>query len=169
MFCNQCEQSFRGVGCSNTPGVCGKDEDVQSLQEIILYGLKGMAAYANHARRLGKTDEGAQKIIRHPLLMLRFLLDEVLDLLDIRIAEEKQAMGGQTVPSGASDLLVVAFDILGQVKVDDEAHVGFVDAHAKGDGGDNDLHVVADEGFLIAVALGILQTRMIRADREAFA
>jgi hydroxylamine reductase (hybrid-cluster protein) len=34
--------------------VCGKDADVQSLQEILLYGVKGMAAYANHARRLGK-------------------------------------------------------------------------------------------------------------------
>ena len=57
MFCNQCEQTSHGVGCVSTPGVCGKDEDVQSLQEILLYGLKGMAAYANHARRLGKTDE----------------------------------------------------------------------------------------------------------------
>ncbi len=43
MFCNQCEQSFRGTGCVNTPGVCGKDEDVQSLQEMLLYGVKGMA------------------------------------------------------------------------------------------------------------------------------
>jgi hydroxylamine reductase len=34
-------------------GVCGKDADVQSLQEILLYGLKGMCAYAHHARRLG--------------------------------------------------------------------------------------------------------------------
>ncbi|MFA7006340.1 MAG: hydroxylamine reductase, partial [Verrucomicrobiia bacterium] len=67
MFCNQCEQSFRGVGCSNTPGVCGKDEDVQSLQEIILYGLKGMAAYAHHARRLGKTDESVSAFIEEAL------------------------------------------------------------------------------------------------------
>src|SRR5947207_378803 len=57
MFCNQCEQTFHNSGCINTPGVCGKDEDVQSLQEMILYGLKGMAAYASHARRLGKSDE----------------------------------------------------------------------------------------------------------------
>ncbi|MCX6897125.1 MAG: hydroxylamine reductase [Verrucomicrobia bacterium] len=67
MFCNQCEQSYRGVGCSNTPGVCGKDEDVQSLQEIILYGLKGMAAYAHHARRLGKTDESVSAFIEEAL------------------------------------------------------------------------------------------------------
>ncbi len=56
MFCNQCEQTMGGTGCDHSPGICGKDADVQSLQELILYGLKGMAAYAHHARRLGKTD-----------------------------------------------------------------------------------------------------------------
>ena len=33
------------------------NEDIRSLLEIILYGLKGMAAYADHAFILGKTDE----------------------------------------------------------------------------------------------------------------
>ena len=56
MFCNQCEQVSKGTACIDR-GVCGKDADVQSLQETLLYGLKGMAAYAHHARRLGKTDE----------------------------------------------------------------------------------------------------------------
>jgi hydroxylamine reductase len=53
MFCNQCEQTQNGTGCTDV-GVCGKDEDMQSLQEILLYGVKGMAAYAHHARRLGR-------------------------------------------------------------------------------------------------------------------
>jgi hydroxylamine reductase len=38
-------------------GICGKNEDIESLQQILLYGLKGMASYAHHARRLGKVDE----------------------------------------------------------------------------------------------------------------
>ena len=33
-------------------------EDVTDLQELLLYGLKGMAAYADHALILGKADEG---------------------------------------------------------------------------------------------------------------
>jgi hydroxylamine reductase len=66
MFCNQCEQSRNG-GCSITTGICGKDPDVQSLQDTILYGLKGMAAYANHARRLGKSDEGVSAFIEEAL------------------------------------------------------------------------------------------------------
>ena len=67
MFCNQCEQSFRGTGCVNSPGVCGKEDDIQSLQETLLYGLKGMAAYANHARRLGKHDEEVSAFIEDAL------------------------------------------------------------------------------------------------------
>jgi hydroxylamine reductase len=31
--------------------------DIQSLQDILLYGLKGVAAYADHAQILGKTDD----------------------------------------------------------------------------------------------------------------
>lgn len=67
MFCNQCEQTAHGVGCVLSPGVCGKDEDVQSVQEMILYGLKGMAAYASHARRLGKSDESVSAFIEDAL------------------------------------------------------------------------------------------------------
>ena len=32
------------------------EEDVRSLKSLILFGLKGMAAYAYHARALGRTD-----------------------------------------------------------------------------------------------------------------
>ena len=66
MFCNQCEQAAKGTGCADF-GICGKDEDVQSLQETLLYGLKGMAAYANHARRLGQVDEGVSAFIEEAL------------------------------------------------------------------------------------------------------
>src|SRR4051812_11250033 len=67
MFCNQCEQAQDTVGCSHDVGVCGKSADVQSLQELILYGLKGMAAYSAHARRLGKSDESVAAFIEEAL------------------------------------------------------------------------------------------------------
>ncbi|MBN2339862.1 MAG: hydroxylamine reductase [Deltaproteobacteria bacterium] len=34
-----------------------KDEDVRSLRELLIYGVKGIAAYASHAAALGKTDD----------------------------------------------------------------------------------------------------------------
>ena len=66
MFCNQCEQVYKGEGCV-TVGVCGKDPDMQSLQETLLYGLKGMASYAHHARRLGMVDEEVDAFLEEGL------------------------------------------------------------------------------------------------------
>ncbi len=66
MFCNQCEQTAHGTACVDT-GVCGKDPDMQSLQEILLYGLKGMASYAHHARRLGMVDENVDAFVEEAL------------------------------------------------------------------------------------------------------
>ncbi len=37
-------------------GVCGKDETIASLQDTIIFGLKGIAAYRTHANQLGFTD-----------------------------------------------------------------------------------------------------------------
>ncbi|MED2971045.1 hydroxylamine reductase [Fictibacillus sp. B-59209] len=54
MFCYQCEQTPTG-GCK-TIGVCGKDENIASLQDTIIFGLKGIAAYRTHANQLGYTD-----------------------------------------------------------------------------------------------------------------
>jgi hydroxylamine reductase len=65
--------------------VCGKSEDIQSLQETLLYGLKGMAAYANHARRLGKTDENVSAFIEEALFAtmtnVNFDMDSHLELV----------------------------------------------------------------------------------------
>ena len=85
MFCNQCEQTIGGIGCTTNVGVCGKNPDVQSLQETLLYGLKGMAAYANHARRLGKTDESVSAFIEEALFAtmtnVNFDMDSLFELV----------------------------------------------------------------------------------------
>lgn len=69
LHCDQCEQTARGEYCeiNGKTGVCGKDTDVESLQKMLLYGLKGMAAYAHHARRLGKSDESVSAFIEEAL------------------------------------------------------------------------------------------------------
>ncbi len=54
MFCYQCEQTPAG-GCT-TVGVCGKNEDIASLQDMLMFGIKGIAAYAFHAGEMGARD-----------------------------------------------------------------------------------------------------------------
>jgi hydroxylamine reductase len=63
MFCNQCEQTARGVGC-DIRGVCGKAPEVASLLDILIYQLKGIGYLAHKARALGATDE---RIDRHTI------------------------------------------------------------------------------------------------------
>lgn len=45
-----------------------ENEDVRSLRELVIYGLKGMAAYAEHADNLGFSDDEIAKFIRKALV-----------------------------------------------------------------------------------------------------
>jgi hydroxylamine reductase len=56
MFCNQCEQTARGLGCT-VQGVCGKRPEVAALQDLLLHALKGISLYAVEARRHGIIDD----------------------------------------------------------------------------------------------------------------
>ena len=54
MFCYQCEQAANG-GCTKI-GVCGKKPEVAALQDLLIFGLKGVSFWANEARKSGKKD-----------------------------------------------------------------------------------------------------------------
>jgi len=66
MYCNQCQQTAKNIACT-VRGVCGKDEDTQSLMDTLIFGIKGIAAYAYHARLLGKTDPEVDAFIQEAL------------------------------------------------------------------------------------------------------
>jgi hydroxylamine reductase len=51
MFCYQCEQTTKGEGCTKI-GVCGKTAEVAALQDLLVYGLKGLSLVAVEARKL---------------------------------------------------------------------------------------------------------------------
>jgi hydroxylamine reductase len=55
MFCYQCEQTSQGQGCQ-TIGVCGKDENTATLQDLLIHAIKGISQYAHRARQLGAAD-----------------------------------------------------------------------------------------------------------------
>jgi hydroxylamine reductase len=67
MFCYQCEQTPSG-GCKIV-GVCGKDETIASLQDTIIFALKGIAAYRTHANQLGFTDSFVDATTHEALYM----------------------------------------------------------------------------------------------------
>ena len=55
MFCYQCEQTAEGKGCTKA-GVCGKPSDVAALQDLLIYGLKGLSLVAVEGREKGVRD-----------------------------------------------------------------------------------------------------------------
>ncbi|MBN2557999.1 MAG: hydroxylamine reductase [Clostridia bacterium] len=57
-----------------------KDEDVRSLRELIIYGLKGIAAYVEHADNIGKKDPGIHAFIYRALAAT---LDDSLSIADL--------------------------------------------------------------------------------------
>jgi len=52
MFCYQCEQTAGGKGCT-VAGVCGKDAETATLQDLLVYATKGLAMYTHRLRGLG--------------------------------------------------------------------------------------------------------------------
>lgn len=60
------ESSFEGKAL--TVGVLREaNPDIRSLKELIIYGLKGMAAYVEHAGNLGFEEEGLHQFIQYAL------------------------------------------------------------------------------------------------------
>jgi hydroxylamine reductase len=59
------------------------DEDVRSLKSLVLFGIRGMAAYAHHARVLGKVDETVNAFFYEALAGIATLgtQDELLPLV----------------------------------------------------------------------------------------
>ena len=47
-----------------------QDVDIRSLRQLLVYGLKGMAAYADHALVLGKTDDSIFAFMHEALSVL---------------------------------------------------------------------------------------------------
>jgi len=62
MFCYQCSQTAGGEACT-IKGVCGKEPTIARLQDNLLFAIKGISAYAYHARELGYTDDAVDAFI----------------------------------------------------------------------------------------------------------
>lgn len=69
MLCNQCSMSMvEGCGSNGQSiGTCGKDETLAKLQDIMVYGLKGLSAYREHANELKGNLKNVDDVISETL------------------------------------------------------------------------------------------------------
>ena len=82
------EKNIISPGCSACEARCGNtddydlneiwnaNEDIRSLKSLILFGIRGMAAYAYHAMVLGYTDDTVNEFFYKALSYISFDLDE---------------------------------------------------------------------------------------------
>ncbi len=54
MFCYQCQETARGIGCT-VQGVCGKNSEISGIQDLLIYVTKGLSAVTTQLRKEGKS------------------------------------------------------------------------------------------------------------------
>lgn len=102
MFCNQCEQTAKGTGCS-VIGVCGKNEEVADLQDLLVHAMQGLALYAQEGRRLGIVDEATDRFTYEAIFSTLTNVDfdpERFVALIKRAVELREAMKAKVAAAG---------------------------------------------------------------------
>lgn len=68
MFCFQCQEAAKGTGCT-VKGVCGKDDQVANLQDLLVWITKGISVYTTAAREIAVEWEDANQFVFDALFM----------------------------------------------------------------------------------------------------
>jgi hydroxylamine reductase len=68
MFCFQCQEAAKGVGCT-IKGVCGKEPSLANIMDVLMYQLRGIAAYNVVAKENNLDTSEADRFIFEGLFM----------------------------------------------------------------------------------------------------
>ena len=66
MFCFQCQETSKNQGCT-VMGVCGKNDEVSNLQDVLIFVVKGVALYSNKLRQNNKIYENVNEYLYRAL------------------------------------------------------------------------------------------------------
>lgn len=69
MFCYHCQEAKKNVACDTT-GICGKKEDVSSLQDLLIYSLKGLAYYTSRAATMNLVGTNTHRFLAKALFSM---------------------------------------------------------------------------------------------------
>lgn len=85
MFCYHCQEAKKNLVCDKT-GICGKKENVSSLQDMLMFSLKGLAYYCTQAEEFGlvsdKTNRFMAKALFSMVTNVNFSAEEFVSLID---------------------------------------------------------------------------------------
>jgi hydroxylamine reductase len=128
MFCNQCEQTAAG-GCTET-GVCGKNNKVAALQDLLTYAIRGLSHFIVAGRSAGISDAGVNRFFLKAIFStltnvnfdparLETLIRETAENRDA-LQDKISAAGGSTTFDDPAAAFQPAADIAGLVKQGEE-------------------------------------------------
>jgi len=96
MYCYQCEQTSHGTGCDRF-GVCGKDPETASMQDLLVYVARGVAMWARRAGDLGVRSRKADVFVMEALFTtvtnVNFDSEKLLSLVKDGIAVRDSVRG----------------------------------------------------------------------------
>ena len=69
MFCYHCQEAKKNLVCDKT-GICGKKENVSSLQDMLMFSLKGLAFYSSQAEAFGLVNDKSHRFMAKALFSM---------------------------------------------------------------------------------------------------
>jgi hydroxylamine reductase len=85
MFCYHCQEAKKNLVCDKT-GICGKKENVSSLQDMLMFSLKGLAFYSVRAKEFAllsnKTNRFLAKALFSMVTNVNFSAEDFVKLID---------------------------------------------------------------------------------------
>ena len=122
MYCNQCEQTAKGIACT-TMGVCGKTEAVAGLEDLLTHAIEGLCLVADAGRKVGVVDNAVDRFTCEAIFSCltnvdfdpaRFvtLINKTVELRDALKAKVKAA-GGKTDFTAAAATFAPAASLTG--------------------------------------------------------
>ncbi len=125
MFCNQCEQTAKGIACTKI-GVCGKGPSTAALQDLLIHALQGLSVYAVAGRAAGVVDSELNlfvcEAVFSTLTNVNFDNERLIPLIkkavELRetMKEKVAAAGGKVEDNSAALSFTPAADSDGMVK-----------------------------------------------------
>ncbi|WP_022852660.1 hydroxylamine reductase [Thermodesulfatator atlanticus] len=111
MFCNQCEQTAKGIACTKI-GVCGKDHETDVLQDLLIYALQGLGKVATAGRKVGIDEKEVNfftcEALFSTLTNVNFdpesIKNYIFKAIELRekLKSEIKAKGGEAVEDGSA-------------------------------------------------------------------
>ena len=106
MFCYRCQETAGCKGCT-VVGVCGKNEEVAKIQDLLIFVTKGLATVSNEGRKVGVIDKKIDRYITENLFVtitnanfdFKAIENRVKETLVLReeLKKKVQAAGGNPV------------------------------------------------------------------------